>query len=507
MTLITEKGKEPRRPNGTPSPHGTGDADRNEEAAVHPVDAHPGWARLFGYGLQHVMAMYAGAVAVPIIVGGAMIAAGEMEPEHLPHLIVADLFVAGIASILQSLGILRLGSRLPLMQGVTFASVAPMIVIGSQHGITAIYGAVIASGVMMMLIAPFFARLVRFFPPLVTGTVITIIGLSLMKVCAGWVSGGAGNPDNPGFGEPMNFLLAGATLALILAIAVLAPKSMRPLAVLAGIIGGTALAAALGQVDFGSVGEASWVAVPQPFLFGLPTFEIGSVLTMFVVGLVVMTETTGDIITVGKIVGKPADRRMIADGLRADGLSTVLGGIFNTFPYTAFAQNVGLVSMSKVASRWVATMAGAILIVFGLLPKMGEVVAAIPSPVLGGAGLVLFGMVAATGIRTLSTVELTDSKALVIAVSVSLGMLPTVLPSIYSSMPQVLQPLLGSGICAGAAAAIILNVVLVGMPPKETPECEVAEASAGTDGSTVAAAAPAAAAPAPAPAPAEAPRT
>lgn len=473
MTLISTRSDRSRPAPGTRASQST-----TSTADVHPVDAHPGWLRLFGYGLQHVMAMYAGAVAVPIIVGGAMVAAGEMAPEHLPHLIVADLFVAGIASILQSLGVLRLGSRLPLMQGVTFAAVAPMIVIGSQHGITAIYGAVIAAGVMMMVAAPFFARLVRFFPPLVTGTVITIIGLSLMKVCAGWVSGGAGKPENPGFGEPVNFLLAGFTLALILAIAVLAPASLRPLAVLFGIIGGTVLAAFLGQVDFGGVGSAAWVAVPQPFLFGLPTFEIGSMLTMFVVGLVVMTETTGDIITVGKIVGRPADRRTIADGLRADGLSTVLGGIFNTFPYSAFAQNVGLVCMSKVASRWVATMAGAILIVFGLLPKMGEVVAAIPSPVLGGAGLVLFGMVAATGIRTLASIELTDSKALVVAVSVSLGMLPTVLPSIYSSMPQVLQPLLGSGICAGAAAAIILNIIIVGVPAAEgeTAEGETADA-------------------------------
>lgn len=444
-------------------------AEPDADNAVHPVDRNPGWGRLFGYGLQHVLAMYAGSVAVPIIVGGAMIAAGEMEPAHLPHLIVADLFVAGIASILQSLGLLRLGSRLPLMQGVSFAAVAPMISIGVQHGITAIYGSVIATGLLMMLIAPFFAKLVRFFPPLVTGTVITIIGLSLMKVCAGWVAGGS-DPNAPGFGEGVNFLLAGATLALILLVFALAPKSWRPMAVLLGIIGGTTLAFVLGHVDASHISAAPWVAVPQPFLFGLPTFEIGSIITMLIVGLVIMTETTGDIIAVGEIVDKPADRRTIADGLRADGFSTLLGGIFNTFPYSAFAQNVGLVSMSKVASRYVATMAGAILIVFGLLPKMGEAVAAIPQPVLGGAGLVLFGMVAASGIRTLTSIQLTDTKALIVAVSISLGMLPTVLPTIYSKMPDLLQPLLHSGITAGALAAIILNVILLGVPRGETDE-------------------------------------
>lgn len=431
------------------------------EPDVHPVDRNPGWARLFGYGLQQVLAMYAGSVAVPIIVGGAMSGAGEMRPEDLPHLIVADLFVAGIASILQSLGVLRMGSRLPLMQGVSFAAVAPMITIGTQHGIQAIYGSVIATGLLMMLIAPFFARLVRFFPPLVTGTVITIIGLSLMKVCAGWVAGGT-STDAPGFGDGMNFVLAGATLAVIITVHALAPRAVRPIAVLVGIIAGTTLAFALGKVDGSAIGGAPWLAVPQPFLFGMPVFELGSIITMLIVGLVIMTETTGDIIAVGEIVGKPADKRAISDGLRADGFSTLLGGVFNTFPYSAFAQNVGLVSMSKVASRWVATMAGAILIVLGLLPKIGEAVAAIPQPVLGGAGLVLFGMVAASGIRTLATVRLTDSKALIIAVSISLGMLPTVLPDIYSRMPGLLQPVLHSGITAGAVAAIVLNVLLGG---------------------------------------------
>nr|WP_308469923.1 nucleobase:cation symporter-2 family protein [Kineococcus rubinsiae] len=443
-----------------------------EVHGTHPVDQVPPLARLAPLGLQHVLAMYAGAVAVPLIVGGAMISAGQMAPDDLAHLVVADLFVAGIATILQSVGFWRFGVRLPLMQGCTFAAVGPMITIGTNHGITAIYGSVIACGLFMMLLAPVFSTLLRFFPPLVTGTVILLIGLSLMSVAAGWVGGGTGTPD---FGAPSNLLLALFTLVAILLLERLAPPAVARVSILLGIAAGTAVAALTGKVDVSGVAAQDWVGISTPFAFGAPTFEVGSVIAMCVVGLVIMTETTGDILAIGEIVERPVTRRAVADGMRADGLSTVLGGVFNTFPYTAFAQNVGLVSMSGVRSRYVATFAGGVLIVLGLLPKLGAVVAAVPVAVLGGAGVALFGMVAASGIRTLASCRLDSRALLMIATAIGVGLLPTVNPEIYAQTPSWFQTIFDSGISSGAITAIVLHQVLC--TTRHTPQENAAAAA------------------------------
>ncbi|WP_432501117.1 nucleobase:cation symporter-2 family protein [Kineococcus arenarius] len=450
-------------------------------AAVRPVDEVPPLRRLAPLGLQHVLAMYAGAVAVPLIVGGAMISAGRMSPDDLAHLVVADLFVSGIATIVQSVGFWRFGVRLPLMQGCTFAAVGPMITIGDQHGVAAIYGSVIASGIFIMLLAPVFSRLLRFFPPLVTGTVILLIGLSLMDVAAGWVGGGTGTD---GFGDPANLLLALFTLVVVLLLDRLAPPAVRRVAILLGVLGGTLVAAVAGRVDFSGVQEQAWFGAPTPFAFGWPEFHLGPVIAMCVVGLVIMTETTGDILAVGEIVDERLSPRDIADGMRADGLSTVLGGVFNTFPYTAFAQNVGLVSISGVRSRWVATFAGGLLVVLGLVPKLGAVVGAVPVAVLGGAGIALFGMVAASGIRTLASCRLDDRALLMIAISLGVGLLPTVSPDLYGRMPDWFQTVFDSGISSGALVAIVLHQVLCAGPraPEEQTRAtaETASSTAGT---------------------------
>ena len=437
---------------------------------VHPVDEVPPLTRLFPLGLQHVLAMYAGAVAVPLIVGGALVGAGELQQGDIAHLIMADLFVAGLATILQAVGFWRFGVRLPLMQGVTFAAVGPMITIGLDHGVTAIYGAVIASGVFMLLLAPVFGRLLRFFPPLVTGTIILIIGVSLMRVAAGWFGGGtAAGAD---FGEPRAIGIAFFTLAVVLVVERFAPTGWRSLSVLVGLAVGTLASVPLGMPSWDGVGEAGWVGVVTPFQFGMPTFEPSAVIALLIVGLVVMTETTGDMIAVGEIVDVEVTPRRLADGLRADGLGTVLGGVFNTFPYTAFAQNVGLVAITGVRTRHVATMAGGILVVLGLLPKLAAVVEGIPQPVLGGAGVALFGMVAASGVRTLSKVRFTNTNVLVVAVSVGVAMLTesklsytdadgvVVALDLYHQFPDWFQTIFHSGISAGAITAIVLNLLL-----------------------------------------------
>ncbi len=450
------------------------DTIKRGKTTQHPVDEIPPLAKLLPLGIQHVLAMYAGAVAVPLIVGGAMVSVGQLEQGDIVHLIMADLFVAGIATILQAVGFWRFGVRLPLMQGVTFAAVGPMITIGMSHGITAIYGSVICCGVFMIVAAPIVGKLIRFFPPLVTGTIILIIGVSLMRVAAGWFGGGTGAGED--FGAPKDIAFGFLTLAIIIAIERFAPDAIRRVSVLVGLVVGTLISLPFGMADFSAVGENPWVGIPQPFQFGVPTFEISAIISMIIVALVIMTETTGDIVAVGEIVDKKITPSKLADGMRADGLGTVLGGVFNTFPYTAFAQNVGLVAITGVKTRHVATCAGVILVILGLLPKMAAVVEGIPLAVLGGAGVALFGMVAASGVRTLAKVKFNNTNILVVAISVGVAMLTeaklyytnrdlgdspvNVSLDLYHQFPDWFQTIFHSGISAGALTAILLNLLL-----------------------------------------------
>ncbi|MGK2881779.1 MAG: nucleobase:cation symporter-2 family protein [Mycobacterium sp.] len=444
------------------------------KSADRPVDDIPPLKRLLPLAVQHVLAMYAGAVAVPLIVGGAMVAAGELESSDIVHLIMADLFVAGIATIIQAVGFWRFGVRLPLMQGVTFAAVGPMITIGNNHGIAAIYGSVIACGLFMILLAPVFGRMIRFFPPLVTGTIILIIGVSLMRVAAGWFGGGTAAGE--AFGSPKAIGMGFFTLVMIIVIERFAPESLRRVSILLGLIIGTVVAIPLGMTDWSHMGEYGWFGVVTPFQFGMPSFQVSSIIALLIVAIVIMTETTGDIVAVGEIVDEKITPRKLADGLRADGLGTVIGGIFNTFPYTAFAQNVGLVAITGVRTRHVATAAGVILVLLGLLPKMAAVVEGIPLPVLGGAGVALFGMVAASGVRTLTKVRFNNTNILVVAISIGVAMLTeakiyytdrtlgdtpvNVALDLYHQFPDWFQTIFHSGISAGALTAIVLNLLL-----------------------------------------------
>ncbi|MBA2558974.1 MAG: 2-oxo-4-hydroxy-4-carboxy-5-ureidoimidazoline decarboxylase [Propionibacteriales bacterium] len=449
--------------------------------AVHPVDEVLPPQKLAVYGLQHVMAFYAGAVIVPILLAGAI----GLNNDQLIHLINADLFTCGIASILQSVGVWKIGVRLPLLQGVTFTAVTPMIIIGldnggGANGLVYIYGAVMVAGLFTLLIAPFFSQLVRFFPPVVTGSVITIIGITLIPVAAFDAGGGQFaffNPDlvpaNLKFGSFTNLSLAMFTVLVILALTRFTRGFLQTVAVLAGLVIGTAVAALVsdgsgGKVaQFGAVNGADWVGFTGPFHFGAPKFAVVPILLMIVVMLITAVETTGDVYATGQIVEKPIAKRDIAAALRADGLATFLGGVMNSFPYTCFAENVGLVRLTRVKSRWVVATAGAIMILLGLLPKAGAVVASIPPSVLGGAALVMFGTVAAVGIQTLGRVDFNNHRnVIVVAVSVAIAMIPVGLPQIDGTsaflveMPKNVQAFLNSGITTGSIAAILLNLLL-----------------------------------------------
>jgi NCS2 family nucleobase:cation symporter-2 len=468
--------------------------------------------KLTALGLQHVLVMYAGAIAVPLIVGRAL----KLSPEQVGALISADLFCCGLVTLIQSLGIGKLfGIRLPVMMGVTFASVGPMLAMAADPalGINGIFGAVIGAGIISILIAPFVSRVLALFPPVVTGAIITVIGVSLMRVGVNWAMGGPPSmamiPDpefaklaaaakaagtalpagpapmipNPAYAALDNLGIALFVLAVILLVAKYGKGFLCNIAVLLGIVAGTALAWSMGKVDFGKVAAAKMFAVVTPFQFGWPAFDLVAILTMTLVMLVVMIESTGMFLALGELTGKKIGQDDISRGLRVDGLGTLIGGIFNTFPYTSFSQNVGLVGVTGVKSRWVCVAAGLILIVMGVLPKVAQVAEAVPPFVLGGAGLVMFGMVAATGIRILSSVDYTTNRnnLFIVAISIGFGMLPLAAEHYAQHMPKSLSPLLHSGILLTAIAAVLLNLYFNGIASQAEAEASARASSHGSE--------------------------
>jgi len=440
-------------------------------AKVHPVDEVLPVGKLAAYGFQHVLAFYAGAVLVPIIVAGAL----GLSNEQLIHLINADLFTCGIASLIQSVGFWKIGVRLPLLQGVTFTAVSPMIAIGlgaggGTDGLLTIYGSVIVAGIFTFFAATQFQKLVRFFPPVVTGSVILIIGVALLPVAANDIVMGKGPNaiQNPVLFT--NLAYAFGTLALIVAIQRLFRGFIATVAVLIGLVIGTIVAWALGDAHFGEVATAPVFGYTAPFYFGIPKFSITAIISMCVVMIITMVETTGDVYATGEIVGKRIKREDIGRAIRADGAATLLGGILNSFPYTCFAENVGLVRLTQVKSRWVVAAAGVIMIILGSLPKAAAIVAGIPHPVLGGAALAMFAAVAVVGIQTLSKVDFDDHRNIVIiGTSVGLGMLVTAQPFVSGALPKWAEIIFGSGITLGALTAIVLNVIFYHVGKTEGP--------------------------------------
>jgi uric acid transporter len=438
-----------------PAPFG-----RKPQLRVHPVDEVLPLPKLATYGLQHVLAFYAGAVLVPIILAGAL----KLDKETLIHLINADLFTCGIASLLQSVGFWKIGVRLPLLQGVSFTAVSPMIAIGLAAGggtasLLPIYGAVIAAGIFTFLAAPYFARLVRFFPPVVTGSVILVIGIALLPVAANDMVLGQGPNaiQNPVLLK--NLAYGFGTLGLIVLIQRLFSGFMQTVAVLIGLVAGTVVAWLFGDAEFADVANADWLGYTTPFYFGMPTFSATAILSMIVVMIITMVETTGDVYATGEIVRKRIRGDDIGRAIRADGLATLIGGIFNSFPYTCFAENVGLVRLTQIKSRWVIAAAAILMIILGSLPKAAAIVAGIPLPVLGGAALAMFAAVAVVGIQTLSRVDFNNhANIVIVATSVGLGMLVTAQPFVANAFPSWAQIIFGSGITLGALTAIVLNI-------------------------------------------------
>ena len=455
-------------------------------SAPHPVDQVPPFGKLTILGIQHVLAFYAGAVVVPLVIASGL----GLDNHTLVHLINADLLTCGIATIIQSAGIGRfIGVKLPLIQGVTFTAVSPLIAIGAAAtppgadpttGLATMYGSIIAVGLIVFLVAPFFAKLLRFFPPIVTGTLLTVMGTTLLSVSAGDIVAWADKAADDAAKTASTYEalgLAFGTIAIIIIIQRLFKGFMGTLSVLLALLIMTAVAFAMGKTDFSGVGEASWVAMTTPFYFGIPKFSLTAIIAMIIVMAVTAVETTGDVFATGEVVGKRIAPRDIANALRADGLSTLLGGVLNSFPYTCFAQNVGLVRLTRVSSRWVVTAAGVFMIVLGLLPKAAAFVAAIPPPVIGGASLAMFANVAVVGIQTLSKVDLRDNRnAVIVSTSIALALLVTFRrDDIVNAMPSWLQIIFGSGVTIGSLTAIILNLLFFHIGREASPDVAVVD--------------------------------
>lgn len=410
--------------------------------------------KVFALGLQHVLAMYAGAVIVPLVVGGAL----NLNGTQMAYLIAADLFTCGLATLLQVMGSKYFGSGLPVVLGCTFTAVSPIIAIALDSNLATAYGAIIISGLFVVFAAPIYGKLLKFFPTVVTGSVVTIIGLSLIPVAMNNVAGGQGQPD---FGEPRNLLLALITLLVILAVNRLTTGFLRSVSVLVGLVVGTAIGYFMGIVHFSTVGSASWISVAQPFYFGWPEFNVTAIFTMIIVNIVSMVESTGVYFAVGKATDQKVEQKQIVNGLRSEGLAIMLGGLFNAFPYTAFSQNVGLLSLTRVKTRNVIFAAGGIMVVLGLLPKLAALTTIVPNAVLGGAMIVMFGSVAASGMSILSEVDLRkDGNLLIAACSIAVGLGSAVLPSMFDQLPEFARMLLQNGIVSGSLTAIILNLFL-----------------------------------------------
>lgn len=421
----------------------------------HPVDEVLPTPQLITLGIQHLFIMYAGAVAVPLIVGGAL----KLPTSTIALLISADLLTSGIFTVVQSVGIGKIfGVRLPVVTGATFTVLTPMIIIAQEYGLQAVYGAMICSGIFGLLIAKPFSMLIRFFPPLVAGTVITIIGLSLIGADVSLIAGSDATAKN--YGQVSHIAVAAIVVLLIVAISRIFRGFIGQIAVLLAIVIGTLVAWAMGMTDFSSVSGEGWVGFSGFLHFGAPKFEAAAIISMCIVMLVTYTESTADMLAVAEMVDKELSPNDLARGLATDGVSAIFGGFMNSFPDTSFAENVGLVGLTKIRSRWVVAVCGVFLIIMGFIPKLGAVVASIPDPVIGGAATVMFAMVAAVGIRTLHKASFEDNhNLLIVAVSLSIGMIPTVAPSFYEKFPNDFQVIFSSGITSTVIVVFVLNLV------------------------------------------------
>ena len=419
---------------------------------TYAVDDNPSLSEKILFGIQHIFAAFGGIIVVPLVLSSAL----GFDAKTSTALISASILAAGLATIIQARGIGKIGSKVACIMGTDFTFVSPSITVGSTLGLPGIIGATILGAIFEVVLSFFIKPLMKLFPPLVTGTVVCLIGLTLLPVSIDWAAGGAGSAD---YGSLKNISIAMLVLIGTLLLNRYGKGMISSASILIGMVVGYIACIPLGLVDFSSVREASWISFPKIFEYGV-TFDLKALLAFIPAYFVTAIETVGCLKAVGEVSEVEMDEKRIGAGVLADGVGSMVGGVVGTLPNTTFSQNVGLIPLTKVASKHVAVMAGIILVLLGFLPKLAAIVNIIPQPVLGGVGIVMFGTVAAAGIKTLSKVKINERNLLIIATAIGLGLGVTFRPEFISQLPEGLKMIFTSGISTGTITAIILDLVL-----------------------------------------------
>ena len=426
--------------------------NENTIGLTYQVDDNPSLPKKILFGLQHIFAAFSGIVVVPLVIAGSL----GFDSTMTTALISASILASGIATIVQARGIGKVGSRVACIMGTDFTFVSPAISVGQTLGMSGIVGATILGSFFEIILSYFIKPLMKLFPPIVTGTVVCLIGLTLLPVSIDWAAGGSGAAD---YGSLRNLSIAMLVMIITLILNRYGKGMLSSASILIGMTIGYLICIPLGMVDFSAIKEASWLSMPKIFQYGV-VFDWKAVLAFIPAYFVTTIETVGCLKAIGETSNIEMDEKKVGSGVLADGVGSIIGATVGSFSNTSFSQNVGLISLTKVASKYVAVMAGIILVILGLFPKLAGLINGIPQPVLGGVGIVMFGTVAAAGIKTLSRVKLTDRNLLIIATSIALGLGVTFRPEVISQLPEGLQMIFASGISTGTIVALILNLVL-----------------------------------------------
>lgn len=408
------------------------------------------------FGLQHIFAAFGGIIVVPLVIATSL----GFDSKVTTALISASILGSGLATIIQAKGVGKVGARVACIMGTDFTFVSPAISVGSVLGLPGIIGATILGSLFEVILSFFIKPLMKFFPPLVTGTVVALIGLTLLPVSIDWAAGGAGSAN---YASLENLAVAMFVLVITLLLNNYGKGMISSASILIGIVVGYIVCIPLGLVDFNPVKEASWLSFPKILEFGV-TFDAKAVMAFIPAYFVATIGTVGCLKAIGETSNIDIGDKRVAAGVLSDGVGSALGGLVGSCPNTSFSQNIGIISLTKVASRHVAVMAGILLVILGFLPKVAAIITGIPNPVLGGVGIMMFGTVAAAGIRTLSNIKLTERNLLIIAISMGLGLGVTFRPDVIHNLPEAIRMIFSSGISTGTIAALILNAVL-----KESP--------------------------------------
>lgn len=406
--------------------------------------------------VQHLISMYSGAVAVPLLIGSAL----KLSTTEMTYLISIDIFMCGIATLLQTIMHKYFGIGLPVMMGCAIQCVTPLIMIAQKKGITTVYGSIIVAGILIFLIAGYFSKMQKLFPPIVTGSVICVIGLSLIPIAFEKIGGGNKTASN--FGSSQNLLVAAITVLTILLIQKFGKGFVKTISVLIGILVGSVVAGTMGMIDFSPVTNANYFSLPKLFYFGLPTFDLESIVLVFLVMLICLVESTGCYYAIADMNEQKLSNDDLKRGYRAEGIAVVLGGLVNTFPYTTFSQNIGLMQLSGIKDKKIIQYAGWLLVALGLFPKFGALAQLIPEPVLGSAMLFMFSMVSLQGIKIISKCDLSDQNNLLLAsLTIGVGIGVGSVQGLFTNLPEFFQMFLNNNVVLASIVAIVLNIIFL----------------------------------------------